>query len=176
MRLFVALDLPRAITATLADAGIARKTGVRLIPPAQMHVTLHFIGDADADEVRRALARVHAKPCFVTVEGVARFTVGGGRRILWAGVKETTELHELHAACGRALAATGFEIERRAWVPHVTLARLAPSAHASVVNHFLRACSDKRFGEFIARRFVLYDSVTVENGIRYEVVDSYELQ
>jgi len=175
MRLFVALDLPRSITASLADAGIAAKTGVRLMTPEQMHVTLHFIGDADANELRRALARVRGRPCLVTVAGAGQFAVGGGRRILWAGVTETTELLDLHTACGSALATTGFQVERRRFVPHVTLARLAPSAPASVANRFLRACSDKCFGEFVATRFVLYDSVAVRNGVRYEVVDAYEL-
>jgi len=175
MRLFVALELPQPIARALADADIAPNAGVRRVPPEQMHVTLHFIGDADAGELRRALARVHGKPCLVTVEGVGRFAVGGGRRILWAGVTESPELLELHTACGSALATTGFRVERRRFVPHVTLARLAPSAPASIVNRFLRASSGKRFGEFVATRFVLYDSVAVTNGIRYEVVDSWEL-
>lgn len=175
MRLFVALELPQPIARALADADIAPNAGVRLVPPEQMHVTLHFIGDADAGELRRALARVHGKPCLVTVEGVGRFAVGGGRRILWAGVKETPELLELHTACGSALATTGFQVERRRFVPHVTLARLTASASASVVDRCLRTCSGRRFGEFLARRFVLYDSVSAGNGIRYEVIDTYSL-
>ncbi len=176
MRLFVALDLPAPIAAALASASIPAGRGVRPVPPGQMHVTLHFIGDADPDMICRALAPMKAGPCGVTIRGAGRFKMAGGRKILWARVTETPELLELHAACGRALAGTGFEVERRRFVPHVTLARLSSSADASIVRSFLGKCADREFGAFVADRFVLYDSVAHDDGLRYEPIETFVLQ
>ncbi|MGD8810557.1 MAG: RNA 2',3'-cyclic phosphodiesterase [Gammaproteobacteria bacterium] len=176
MRLFVALDLPAPIAAALASVTIPPGPGVRRVPPGQMHMTLHFIGDADPDVICRALAPMKAGPCGVTVRGAGRFKLAGGRKILWARVTETPGLRELHAACGRALARTGFEVERRRFVPHVTLARLSSSADASIVSSFLSACADRDFGAFVADRFVLYDSVAQDDRMRYQPIETFVLQ
>ena len=45
-RLFVALDLPHAVTTKLVAHQPRPCSGIRLIPPSQMHLTLHFIGEA----------------------------------------------------------------------------------------------------------------------------------
>ena len=175
MRLFVALDLPAAIVAALSRIEIPPGRGVRVIRPEQMHITLHFIGDANVDAVQQALESVDCSPCRLRISGVGQFGIREGRRILWAGVSSTKELLELHAACGSALASIGIRIESRRFAPHVTLARLKPPARKTTVDQFLRSGDGREFGEFTAERFTLYDSVMKEDGARYEAIAGYPL-
>lgn len=142
----------------------------------QMHVTLHFIGQADVDHVRNALRTVEAGSCYISIRDVGRFKIAGGRTILWAGVDDTEELLAVHDATGRALATTGFTPERRRYRPHVTLARLKPFVRKAVTDAFLEAGRGREFGACTADRFVLYDSVTREDGPRYDEIESYPLQ
>jgi 2'-5' RNA ligase len=176
MRLFVALDLPALIKNDLSKIEPSPARGVQQVPPDQLHVTVHFIGVANAEEVRQALEAVHCKPIRLSVRGVGQFKVNGGRTILWAGVSETEELLELHAACGRALNGIGIKVERRRFVPHVTLARLKPFVHESIIETFLREGDDRDFGDGVAERFVLYNSVNEDDGARYEYVSSWQLR
>ena len=176
MRLFVALDLPESIRTELAGLGLNAARGIRPVSPDQMHITLHFLGDIDAGQVQQALGAVGCAPLRVSLNGVGRFRLNGGRAVLWAGVQATDELLELHAACERALRAIGYRPERRRYMPHVTLARLQPFADKSVLDAFLSASEDRNFGSFVAERFVLYNSVNKEDGARYEVVASWPLR
>jgi len=175
LRLFVGIELPESIGTALARLGPAQAPGVRAMRADEMHVTLHFIGDADPAPVRTALAAVTAPPFEVAVRGTGRFDQRGGRAILFAGVVPSAELTALHAAVGRALAPTGFMPERRRFRPHVTVARLRPAADRGLARAWLAAGSDSDFGAFVARRFVLFDSVTTADGARYVELEAYAL-
>ncbi len=48
-RLFVAVDLPAAVAADLAMLQPPRTAGVRLVQQQQMHLTLHFLGQASVE-------------------------------------------------------------------------------------------------------------------------------
>lgn len=175
MRLFVGLELPASIGSALAGLAPAGAAGVRAMRADEMHVTLHFIGEADPELLRAALASVAAPAFEVTVRGTGRFDQRGGRAILFAGVVPTDPLLALHASVGRALAATGFEPERRRFRPHVTAARLKATADRALVRAWLEAGPAREFGTFVARRFVLFDSVSDADGARYVELDAYPL-
>lgn len=176
MKLFVALAVPESLGIELAQIGPAAARGVGLVRPEQMHVTLHFVGNADPDKVRIALADVDCSPVQVRVAGTGRFGLGGGRTILWAGVEATASLLALHTACRQALSAVGFEPEVRRFVPHITLARMQPAADASIVDAFIEAGRSRRFGNYVAEAFVLYNSIPVNAGVRYEAITSFRLR
>ena len=175
MRLFVGFALTESITAALARLDPGPTRGMRWMRPDQMHVTLHFIGAANVDEVREALRSVEAGSFQLTVRGVGQFKSAGGRTILWAGVEATDALLAVHEAVGRALATTGFTIERRRYVPHVSLARIKPFADRTILDEFLEVAAERDFGECTADRFILYDSLTLEDGAQYTEIESYPL-
>jgi 2'-5' RNA ligase len=141
-----------------------------------MHITLNFIGEADADDVQRCLASVDAVRVPVSVGGTGTFRLKGGRAILWAGVSETPELLDLHAGCARALAAAGIGLEARRYVPHVTFARLKSVADRRVVDEVLRRYENHDFGAFTAERFILYSSTQQEDTHHYEVIAGWPLR
>src|SRR5262245_12658988 len=106
-KLFVAVDLPAAVTAELALLQPPRTAGVRLVKPDQMHLTLHYIGKAGARRMAAALQAVAVPALPLAFEGVGHFPSAGGAVTLWAGVQESAELLGLHAAVAAALAGEG---------------------------------------------------------------------
>jgi 2'-5' RNA ligase len=113
-----------------ALAALARDTAVRLqgrAPAAgNLHVTLAFVGDVAAPRlpVLRAVglaAASGARAFTLTLDRIGAFR---GTGIAWAGASTApAELERLVASLASALADAGFPTERRAFRPHVTLAR-----------------------------------------------------
>jgi RNA 2',3'-cyclic 3'-phosphodiesterase len=121
-RLFVAIDLPEHIKATLS----ALRTGAlaaRWVEPANFHLTLRFIGDVDehaAKEIEAALWLIEA-PCFLlNIKGIGHFC----KRTLWAGVENCPPLISLQGQVEDAIQRAGLIADTSRYVPHVKLARL----------------------------------------------------
>lgn len=173
-RLFTAIELPDEVKDALLALAPRADTGIKPVTRERMHLTLHFIGDADPADVTRALSGVCAEGFELTISALGMFSRRGRPAALWAGVDSNERLHRLHAAIGEALAAAGCELDSRAYRPHVTLARLTPRADTGAVKAFLaRSAIDPL--EFAVRRFVLLSSRTGEEGPTYVRRAQFEL-
>jgi RNA 2',3'-cyclic 3'-phosphodiesterase len=171
-RLFVAVDLPTAATASLVALQPAARPDVRLAAPDQFHLTLHFIGEADIERIADALSTV-AFPAFsLTLQGVGQFPSAGGAVTLWVGVQESSELLELHTAVAAALADEGFRPEARRYTPHITLARCDPGVPAELVDAFV-ARHAKFALEMPIVGFSLYSSEFVGDAPVYRCLRSF---
>jgi len=161
-RLFVAIDLPKPVAWRLAQLLVQPPRGVRPVRPGQMHLTLHFLGDvADAAHavLPEALARVAFEPFTLEIRGTGVFPPRGRPTVLWAGVADSAPLAALHAAIAAVLASCGLEIERRPYVPHVTLARLTPAVPRAWTSRFLADTAGLEGDAIPVDRFLLYDSL-----------------
>jgi 2'-5' RNA ligase len=132
-RTFLAVPVPPRVRATYTrfreDARDWK--GWRWVSPQNLHVTLRFLGPAEAAQLRALrLALVQA------VRTTERFTatLGGGgtfgsRRVpnvLWIGFDEgLEELVALLRAVSQAADSVGFAPEKRVGKPHLTVARNA---------------------------------------------------
>lgn len=159
-RLFTALAVPAATAAALAPfrGGLP---GARWIEPADYHVTLRFLGDvppALAEDAAEALSALRARPALdITLERLAVF--GGDRpRAILAAVAATPELIDLQAEQERLMRRAGAEPERRAFVPHVTLARLRREATPEAVAAYLSQAPFFAPPRFSATEVVLYSA------------------
>lgn len=125
MRLFVGLELPEPVAAALLAAmgGVA---GARWQRAGQLHLTLRFIGEVDrhqAHDVAAALGRVNIRPFGAELGAPGLFEHRGRIDSLWVGVRPAERLAGLAKAVDAALAGVGIAPERRAFVPHITVAR-----------------------------------------------------
>ncbi len=113
-----------------ADAGRAAwlwPAGVRPLAGADLHLTLHFIGDVEAASLpalQAALGRVRQAP--VPVSLATPMLWRGGIAVLVG--EATPALRQLQRDVGEALADAGFALDDRPWRPHLTLARRAGGA------------------------------------------------
>lgn len=174
-RLFVALRPPHAIRAALIAAmhGIAR---ARWQDDEQLHLTLRFIGEVDrhrAEDIAAALGALHASAVSARIAGVSLFKHQGRPHMVWAGVEPHAPLAALHRKVGQLLARVGIEPETRAFVPHITLARLHRGS--GPVAPFLSLHSDLASADFVFGHVTLYESEMGHGGSRYHPVARYPL-
>jgi 2'-5' RNA ligase len=160
-RLFIAVDLPVATTAELVLIQPPGTAGIRLAEPGQMHLTLQYIGEADAERLIAALGAVAFPTFLLAFEGVGQFPSAGDTVTLWAGVRESPELLGLAAALAAALTPEGFRPEARRYTPHVTLARCGPEVPAHVVEGFLARHAAFSLPPMPVTAFGLYSSAFV---------------
>lgn len=168
MALFVALALPAPVRAALAAwAATAAPAAMRRVPAENLHVTLAFLGSrtpAESEAVARLLGDVARPVGALAVEG-ALWLPPRRPGVLSVALRAGPALGELHADLIAALREKiGFEPERRALRPHVTVARARRGERLPVVAPE----PDPPALAFEAEALVLYRSHTGPGGSRYE--------
>jgi 2'-5' RNA ligase len=130
-RLFVAAPLPPEDAAALLETARASvdPPGARWVAHENLHVTLHFIGWAEAGAVEPLAAALHevgaaTAPLALRFDRVALGPPAGRPRMVWAYLEPSPAFAALASAVGAAAAPYGRAPEARAPRPHVTLARL----------------------------------------------------
>lgn len=176
--LFVALHPPPVLRTALA-AVMAGVPGARWQDGEQLHLTLRYIDDVEprrVDDVADALARVDAPPVTLAACGVGVFDKGGRANALWVGVAPAAPLAALHRKLDRALVQLGLPPEERAYLPHVTVARLARGAGAAPK---IAAWQARHAGIASApatvSHFALFESVRGPAGSEYQMVGRWPL-
>jgi len=177
-RLFTAIDLPPAVAWRLGRPLVDPPRGVRPVPTAQVHLTLHFLGDVDDGmraAVAAALARLRPEAFTVVIRGGGVFPPRGRPTVLWAGVADSAPLAALHATVGAAVAACGLPVESRPYVPHVTLARLAPAVPRAWLGRVRDALDALGSEPLPVDRFHLYRSRRRDGTTVHEVEATFPL-
>ena len=159
-RLFVAIDLPESTRQLLADLD-PRVRGVRWTDPAQMHLTLSFLGDVldESDSaLREKLGVIEFGAFFLPIVGIGTFPAKGAPKIIWIGVgKAHPHLFQIHKRVQEAALAAGLDPELRPWHPHVTLAR-CHDVSAQSLRKFLQSNAEFDAGLIHVEDFHLYSS------------------
>jgi len=174
-RLFVAIRPPEHVLARLL-AAMGGVGGARWQSEDQLHLTLRFIGEVDrhrAEDVDAALGGVHHPAFEVALAGVGSFERRGEPTTLWAAVAPQEPLKTLHNKVDQAIARAGIEPDRRAFAPHITLARLPRGARP--VGSFLEAAGSLASPPFRVEEFCLYESRLTPEGADYSVIERYSL-
>ena len=121
MRLFAAVrPSPGFLSALTVLQERLREAGVtgKYREPDGLHMTLAFIGEWPED-VTETLPAV-LKPFEITLSHLGIFPEAN---VLWAGVRPSAELDRLAAQVRHRLADAGIPFDRKAFKPHITLAR-----------------------------------------------------
>lgn len=174
-RLFVALRPPAAIRAALLDV-MGGVEGARWQDDDQLHLTVRYIGEVDgrmAEDVALALGNVHAAPLDLRIAGCGSFDSRGRVNALWAGVAPREPLTALHRKVDHALVRIGLPPESRAYLPHITLARLPGSAGS--VDGFLASHAALSGPVFRIEHLTLFESELGHGGASYAAIARYPL-
>ena len=168
-RLFVAIDLPDKIKTALQQCQPQLQAGLRNTQRDQLHLTLHFLGESSVDAVVAALQSVPVDQFSLTIADVGRFETTDGGSILWAGLRPSVELTQLHQAISAALLPTGFNPETRPYSPHITLSRCAPGVSVDIIQTFLKAHAKLSQPPINVDQLSLYSSVLTPSGPEYKL-------
>lgn len=136
MRTFIAIELSDEARSALLDLQNRLKSvlppkTVRWTAPANIHLTLHFLGEIPVEQVE-AIGQVvkstalECPPFTLKLAGMGCFPNTRRPRIVWAGVSgQTKPLLEMHRAVGdRLKRMIAFEPDSRPYAPHLTIGRV----------------------------------------------------
>ena len=181
MRVFIAVDLPDHIRRAFQDLQRELRpttNAARWVAPESIHITLKFIGEIPEKRlsvVDEGLKGLTWKPFSITVRGVGFFPGSRSPRVFWAGMKAPTMLglsEELDARLERL----GFEREKRAFRPHITLARARDVRIDSSLVKASSKFADHHFGSFTVDRVFVFQSTLKPAGAVYNKVKEYLLE
>jgi len=184
MRLFTGLDLPEGVVGNLEELRRRLKPAARIhwSPPANLHVTTKFIGEWPEErlgELLTALGGIPRRAAIpVGIRRVGFYPNPHSPRIFWCGI-EAPGLEALAADTDDATAALGIGREKRAYSPHLTLARIKQQSEEQSGLQPLRkaiaALDSLEFGSFEARSFFLYQSSLRPTGSVYTKLAEFPL-
>jgi 2'-5' RNA ligase len=164
-RLFLAVDIDARTREAISHISselrsrseeLGRMTWVH---PDRMHLTLHFMGDADETLERRALDAlgepIRIAPFALSFKGLGFFPRSGSPRVLWLGISEGLHgLRRVHELIEQRLSAA--DPASDAYNPHLTLARFRHRVARSRVGEI--AAVEASAGPCVIDRVTLYQS------------------
>jgi 2'-5' RNA ligase len=134
-------DLIRLVYADIPEL----KRGIRLVPPENVHITLKFLGDTEEQQLGLISAAVKEQaPAWrsfpITVAGTGTFPNARHPRVIFLGIKDGLEkLREISNIIENCMEHFGYDREKRAFTPHLTIGRVKDERQAiNAVESLLR--------------------------------------
>jgi 2'-5' RNA ligase len=168
-RIFIGLQFPRAICDELKNlrGGVISANWVAY---ENYHLTLRFLGECDnnlLDDVCLALSQIRTCSFALQLQGVKHFKKKGVVKSLWVGIVKNPSLTALKTEIDTMLQNINIKEERRAFYPHVTLAKLS-NPRLSEVTFFEQMnnlyCSKK----FPTNYLTIFESYSLKGGSTYQ--------
>lgn len=179
LRLFVAARVPKRHLRSIDDAVVDLKrdlSGARWVALENQHVTLKFLGATYSDRLDavRSVCKLAAKSrasSQVSVTGLGAFPSTRRARVLWVGLDDPAGvLADLAQDLSDSFEPLGYAAEKRAFTPHLTLARF------NVPARLEDSLPDvPELERFTIDRIELLRSHVARGGARYEVLESFML-
>ena len=176
MRLFIAIPIPEAVKQKISNLQQTIE-GVRWQEKEQMHLTLKFVGEADAaltKRIQKQLDEIEHPAFTIDFQGMGYFPENKHPKVLWIGLKESSVLAALQQKVEQKCQEVGIAPEDRSFKPHVTLGRLR-NVSKRTVNNFIN--QNKKFAvrSFLVDKFVLYESKLHSDGARHSRLKTFSL-
>jgi len=153
---------------------------VKWTSPAYWHITSHFLGQVSSrqlETLKEMITEVaSANSTFkVSVTKIGFFSSPYRPRVIWAGTEPVDELEKLYEDAAKLLLKNGFDIDKRPYNPHITLARIKHCNDTSVTKQIAEDYKDHIFGSVDVDHIILYESRLYPAGAKYIPVFKGEL-
>ncbi|MBI3021456.1 MAG: RNA 2',3'-cyclic phosphodiesterase [Candidatus Omnitrophica bacterium] len=185
MRAFIGIPLPPDVRSSLSRLQrelAASGADVKWVRPAQVHVTLKFLGEISEGErhaIEALVARVAASetPFAIRLNAFGAFPSLTAPRVVWVGVGEGGEaVARLTEAIEREGVAIPLRKEERAFSPHITLGRVrSPRGRQALVAALRDARWDPPPPPWRVSSVTLYQSVLRPEGPQHTVLAEFPL-
>ena len=176
-RLFVALRLPDLLRAAVDELQSGLRSA-RWLDGDGLHLTLAFIGEVEGSHqprIEAALTGVNVRALRMELHGLGCFPPRAAPRVLWTGASPKAELVSLARSVRHALGRAGMTLERRRFMPHVTIARFRRPPSAVELERYLAVHSLFRTPPADAASFHLLSSKLRSAGAQYTIEATYPL-
>ena len=185
MRLFVAVEISPTVRDNLAtlmkdlhalDTPSSGKKA-RWVRRENLHVTLKFIGEADPTKLDAIVATLSAirseQPIELRFRGLGFFPNEKRPRVLWAGIDASPNLGPLVCDIDQGLQTLGFPCEKRAFTPHLTLARFEMAGISKELRATVQENAARDFGTLNRSELHLIESKLKSSGAEYTTLHSF---
>lgn len=185
MRLFLAINLDPATRRRIVEATSPLRDaapGLSWVDESRLHLTLKFLGEQSDTVVPRlghSLDEVTGRhrAFAMQLREIGAFPNFRRARVVWMGVVQEPRLELLHHDVELACEALGFELEGRAFRPHLTLARVKARPEEDEMRKLARAGRGIEFEEEVQVQSIdLMRSHTGGTGSRYELLHASPLR
>jgi 2'-5' RNA ligase len=178
-RLFISVDFSEDIKDTLYSLAVELKSHSQkgyITKKENFHLTLAFIGETKrVEEVISAIddaSKINYLSSFLlNTKGAGRFR-GRGKDIYWIGIEENEMLNRLNKQLVRELTKREFQMEEKAFKPHLTLGREIVLKDGYSFEDFARIVPDLSIK---VERIHLMKSHRVNGNLMYTTIYSKEL-
>jgi RNA 2',3'-cyclic 3'-phosphodiesterase len=182
IRCFIAIELPEQVKRFLdTTSSDLKKCGadVKWVRSSGIHLTLKFLGNVKIELIPVIDQRV--RPIFarqsridVHVSGLGAFPSLGRPRVIWAGLQVSgNALSNLVRQLEQELELIGFNAEKRAFSPHLTLGRVRSGKGGADLIQAVRQRMDMAGPTFEADHAVLFKSVLKPSGAEYFAISRF---
>jgi RNA 2',3'-cyclic 3'-phosphodiesterase len=174
-RLFLAIGVPQELHGTLLSPlkKAKRIDGVKPSIPAQLHITLRFLGEIESSLEERlvpALASIPPwRPFQLAIEGAGLLPSRRHPKILYAGIRESSELLSLKTTIDDALSKCGLPPENGTFRPHITVARIRDNVSRSVCDTLPSLFETFDSLDFTVKSFGLHSSLLLPTGAQHRL-------
>jgi 2'-5' RNA ligase len=183
IRSFLAISLPAQILQVVEDLMRLLRpfsSGLRLTRLESLHLTLKFLGNIEegsisAIEQEAVQAGRLCSPFSLCLEQLGFFPNSSRPRVVWVGITHDPGLIRLQQQLEDGLARLGFERERRAFHPHLTLARVKSQKNRRSLVDVLRN-REVAGPSFQVTEFHLFRSILHPHGAEYRKLVSVGLE
>jgi 2'-5' RNA ligase len=183
IRAFIAVEIDQVVLQRINEAMAGLRPhipDIRWTPQGNCHLTLKFLGALDEkqiDLVGQALERELSlfPRCAINAKGLGIFPDIKRPRVLWIAI-EGKPLRALAEKVELALAPLGFEKEKRALTPHLTIGRWRENPRATrELKDVLDKWKDHDFGGSTVNEVELFQSILRPGGAQYWPLKSARL-
>ncbi len=179
IRTFIAVEVSEAVRSRAAEliSCLRGETKVSWVAPANMHITLKFLGDQPDEAVAAICQAVQegaaaVDPFEFYCQGAGAFPGIQRPRTLWLGVTEgCDDFRTLHAAVDAALARRRFPKDWQLFRPHLTIGRVRSSGpQVRQLSDALCVYQDFDGGPTAVDEVMVFASQLAPSGPTYEVL------
>ncbi|MFC4801126.1 RNA 2',3'-cyclic phosphodiesterase [Neobacillus sp. GCM10023253] len=128
---FYAIRIPEGTKGILKNHIEQLRTALpfqRWVHHLDLHITLAFLGSAPAEKLEASVnnvkSAIKSEQAFtLKINDLGIFGAKDSPRVFWADTEESPELQALRKKIFQACEEAGFELEKRPFRPHITMAR-----------------------------------------------------
>lgn len=182
MRLFIAIPISDNIKRELGHiqsklTGRITREKVRWVSPENIHLTLNFLGEVEADMIS-PIKECMQKAVYnifefrVSIENIGAFPNKKKPRVLWVGCKDKEGvISSIEKNLSAGLIKFGFKREKRKYLPHLTLGRIKHVRGKTDRMEF-NSLDNVKLGTLKINQVQLIESCLRSKGADYTTIES----
>jgi 2'-5' RNA ligase len=183
IRCFVAVNIDEGMKRDLYTATQRLREircDVKWVSPENMHITIKFLGDTPEDLVPEISGRLSGTasshmPFTIRFRSAGVFPDRRRPRVVWIDMSGTDEIVKLQKEVEESLATLGYNKEKRAFSPHLTIGRVRAPQGSDFLVRGVETLKEKDFGIIQVEKISLMRSDLSPAGAKYMSVGEFYL-